>query len=115
MIGCVAALAALHAALTHSPILPSHLSQVLGTDDLFDYLDKYDLELDTNVESLMSSYSKKPWNRFVTPDNQHLASEDALKFLDGLLQYDHQKRLTAAEAMQHAYFAPVRAAEAARA
>ena len=88
---------------------------MLGTDDLFDYLDKYDLELDPNVESVMSSYSKKPWNRFVTPANQHLVSEDAMKFLDGLLQYDHQKRLTAEEAMAHPYFAPVRAAEAAAA
>ncbi len=88
---------------------------MLGTDDLFDYLDKYDLELDPNVESVMSSYSKKPWNRFVTPENQHLVSEDAMKFLDGLLQYDHQKRLTAEEAMAHPYFAPVRAAEAAAA
>lgn len=102
--------------VSHHFIFPNPLhifsSQVLGTDDLFDYLDKYDLELDPNVESIMSSYSKKPWNRFVTPDNVHLASEDAMKFLDGLLQYDHHKRLTAAEAMQHAYFAPVRAAEA---
>lgn len=60
---------------------------MLGTDDLFDYLDKYDLELDPNVESQLTAHSKKPWDRFVTRDNQHLVSQDAMKFLDGLLRY----------------------------
>ena len=59
---------------------------MLGTDDLFDYLEKYDLDLDANVESMMSSHSKKPWGRFITPDNAHLVSEDAMKFLDRLLK-----------------------------
>lgn len=87
------------------------VSQVLGTDDLFDYLDKYDLELDPNIESQMTSHSKKPWSRFVTHDNQHLASQDATNFLECLLKYDHQERITAKEAMAHPYFAPIRAVE----
>lgn len=31
-------------------------------------------------------------------------SPEALDLLDKLLRYDHQQRLTAAEAMQHPYF-----------
>ena len=34
-------------------------------------------------------------------------SPEALDFLDKLLRYDHQERLTALEAMEHAYFFPV--------
>jgi casein kinase II subunit alpha len=60
---------------------------VLGTDDLFDYLDKYDLELDPKVESLMTKHSKRPWDRFVAADNRHLVSAEAMSFLDGLLRY----------------------------
>lgn len=37
-------------------------------------------------------------------ENQHLVSPEALDFLDKLLRYDHQERLTAAEAMDHPYF-----------
>jgi len=33
---------------------------------------------------------------------------EAIDFLDKLLQYDHQARLTAREAMNHPYFYPVR-------
>lgn len=37
-------------------------------------------------------------------ENQHLVSTEALDFLDKLLRYDHQTRLTARDAMEHPYF-----------
>lgn len=40
-------------------------------------------------------------------ENQHLVSAESVDFLDKLLRYDHQERLTAKEAMQHPYFYPV--------
>lgn len=40
-------------------------------------------------------------------ENQHLVSTESVDFLDKLLRYDHQERLTAKEAMQHPYFYPV--------
>lgn len=49
-------------------------------------------------------HSRKRWERFVHNENQHLVSPEALDFLDRLLRYDHQERLTAKEAMDHAYF-----------
>lgn len=49
-------------------------------------------------------HSRKRWERFVHSDNQHLVSPEALDFLDKLLRYDHQIRLTAREAMDHPYF-----------
>jgi len=39
-------------------------------------------------------------------------SPEAIDFLDRLLRYDHQERLTAQEAMDHPYFKPVREREA---
>jgi casein kinase II subunit alpha len=41
-------------------------------------------------------------------------SPEAIDFLDRLLRYDHQERLTAVEAMAHPYFAPVREREGAQ-
>lgn len=49
-------------------------------------------------------HSRKRWERFVHSENQHLVSPEALDFLDKLLRYDHQMRLTACEAMDHPYF-----------
>ena len=49
-------------------------------------------------------HSRKRWERFVHSENQHLVSQEALDFLDKLLRYDHNDRLTAKEAMDHPYF-----------
>ena len=49
-------------------------------------------------------HSRKRWERFVHSENQHLVSPEAIDFLDKLLRYDHQERLTAREAMDHPYF-----------
>lgn len=53
---------------------------------------------------LSPRHSRKRWERFVHSENQHLVSPEALDFLDKLLRYDHQARLTAREAMEHPYF-----------
>ena len=47
----------------------------------------------------------------MTPENQHLVSAEAIDFIDKLLRYDHQERLTAREAQAHPYLAPVLAKE----
>jgi casein kinase II subunit alpha len=90
------------------------IAKVLGTDELYAYLSKYRIELDPHLESLIGRHSRKPWSKFVNADNQHLVSSEAIDFLDKLLRYDHQERLTSKEAQDEPYFAPVRqAAEAA--
>ncbi len=53
---------------------------------------------------MLFRHSRKRWERFVHSENQHLVSQEALDFLDKLLRYDHNERLTAKEAMDHPYF-----------
>ncbi|CAN0487458.1 unnamed protein product, partial [Discosporangium mesarthrocarpum] len=88
--------------------------QVLGTDELFNYLDRYDLELDPHFDGIMGRHSHRPWQKFINPENQHLVSEEAISFVGQLLRYDHQERLTARDAMGHAYFAPIRASSSSK-
>ncbi|XP_013928231.1 PREDICTED: casein kinase II subunit alpha-like, partial [Thamnophis sirtalis] len=57
-----------------------------------------------NYDQTFNGHSRKRWERFVHSENQHLVSPEALDFLDKLLRYDHQSRLTAREAMEHPYF-----------
>lgn len=84
------------------------ICKVLGTDELYIYLEKYEIELDPQYDDILGRYQRKPWGRFVTSENQRFVSSEAIDFLDRLLRYDHQERLTAREAMAHAYFDPVR-------
>ncbi|MEQ2290775.1 hypothetical protein AMECASPLE_006451 [Ameca splendens] len=83
------------------------IAKVLGTEELFGYLHKYHIELDTRFKDLLGQQSRKRWEQFIQSENQHLVSPEALDLLDKLLRYDHQQRLTAAEAMRHPYFYPV--------
>ncbi|CAG8638402.1 27910_t:CDS:2 [Gigaspora margarita] len=80
------------------------IARVLGTDELFAYLDKYDIELDTQYDDILGRYPRKQWNKFITSENQKFVSKEAIDFLDKLLRYDHQERLTPQEAMEHPYF-----------
>ncbi|TVY19014.1 Casein kinase II subunit alpha [Lachnellula arida] len=91
------------------------IAKVLGTEDLFDYLDKYEIELDQQYDDILGRFQKKSWHSFVNSENQRFVSNEAIDFLDKLLRYDHQERLTAKEAMAHPYFSPVRANEQGRA
>lgn len=58
--------------------------------------------------SLCPRPHRQPWRKFITEDNRHLVTPEALDLLSKLLTYDHQLRPTAAEAMAHEYFNPVR-------
>lgn len=88
------------------------IAKILGTHELNEYLAKYKLSMDSHFDDIMGTYSRKDWRIFVTKDNKHLVTDEALDLLGHLLVYDHQKRLTCQEAMQHKYFAPIRKQEA---
>lgn len=104
------------AALLLIPPPPPHpqvkIARVLGTDELNKYIKKYDLELDSHFDGLLTRFPAKPWARFITPENAHLATPEAIDFIDRLLRFDHVDRLTAKEALAHPWLAPVREAAA---
>lgn len=83
------------------------IARVLGTDDLYKYLDKYGITLGPEYEGL-GHYPRRPWTKFVNERNKDLVSDEALDFVDKILRYDHQERLTAKECMMHPYFDPIR-------
>jgi len=80
------------------------IAKVLGTEDLFSYMEKYGISLDKQFLDQIGRHQRKPWKKFVTNENKHLAQSDSIDFLDKLLRYDQVERLTAREAMQHHYF-----------
>jgi len=58
------------------------------------------------------THRRQPWRKFVNDDNRHLVTPEALDLLTKLLTYDHHARPTAAEAMAHDYFGPLRSGAA---
>jgi len=80
------------------------IAKVLGTDELYGYLEKYGLTIDGHLQSMVGRHTRKPWKKFVTNENKHISVPEAIDFLDKLLRYDPAERLTAQEAMEHPYF-----------
>ena len=93
---------------------------VLGTDDLWAFIQKYEVQLSNDVQRELSRYStgqyrqRQSWLTMATTTVRGVAnrypapSQDALALLDHLLVYDHEDRWTAQQAMQHTYFDIVR-------
>jgi len=81
------------------------IAKVLGTDELYAYLEKYGLTIDAHFQSLIGRHTRKPWKKFISVENKAIAGPEAIDFLDKLLRYDPAERLTAQEAMDHPYFA----------
>ena len=62
------------------------IAKVLGTDELYAYLESYDLELDPHFDGILGTHPRKPWEKFKTKENAHLVSDEAIDFLDKCLQ-----------------------------
>ncbi|KAH7830084.1 putative alpha subunit of casein kinase II [Monocercomonoides exilis] len=82
------------------------ITQVLGTEELENYIRKYELPFELTPE--LKGCEKKEWTSFITPECAHLCSADGIDLVDHLLRFDHQERLSAKEAMNHTFFDEVR-------
>lgn len=80
------------------------IAKVLGTEGLMSYVKKYGIKLSQDYDGILGNYSRKPWKSFVNNENRYLISDAVLDLIDKLLQYDHQLRPTAKEAMNHPFF-----------
>ncbi|GAA5897019.1 casein kinase II subunit alpha/alpha' [Sporobolomyces salmoneus] len=91
------------------------ITKILGTEALYDYLEKYEIELppefDVGGEHPIVGCPRKPWKKFINAENQKYISDEAIDLVDKLLQYDHVARPTAREAMEQPYFDQVRQAD----
>ena len=65
------------------------IAKVMGTNDLDEYLSKYNIDLDDEFDDILTTYHRKKWSYFVNSQNRHLISDDMLDFLDKCLVYDH--------------------------
>jgi casein kinase II subunit alpha len=83
------------------------ISEVLGTDDLLEYLRKYKLTLSHHYNNILKTCPKIQWERFVNDSNRHLVSHEGLDLLSKMLVYCREDRITAKEMLQHPYFYPV--------
>jgi casein kinase II subunit alpha len=92
----------------------SKIVSVLGSADLLTYCEKYGIKISPHIEIILSSYDngkRTSWLSFYHNGNLQncpIPSMSAIDLLDKLLVYDHEKRLSAKEALSHIFFEEVR-------
>ena len=83
--------------------------KVLGSDELFKYLKKYNLKLDPEIDICLGRTAKKPWNTFINEKNKIFAQDqNAIDLIDKCLQYDMQNRINIKQALKHDFFKHVK-------
>lgn len=82
--------------------------KVLGTAELYTYLNKYNIHLDESFRQMIGQHSRKAWQRFVNTENEYLVDSNAFDLLENCLKIDHMERISAKEALRHKYFAKTR-------
>jgi casein kinase II subunit alpha len=108
---------------------PDQLSKivaVLGTTDLLVYMRQFNVPVTPELQAILDRNDqhhahRQSWLDLYEQHNQHhhhqhdrseasrpVPPSDGLDLLDKLLIYNHQKRLTAQQALQHPFFDPVR-------
>ena len=82
------------------------IAKHFGYEEIEKFLNKYqgDCFLASKIKNKMKDYAKKSWDEYINEKNKYLISEDALDLLNKLLEIDHQKRITAKDALNHNYF-----------
>lgn len=86
--------------------------KILGSKKFFDYVEKYNIELDPVFDGKLEGHKGAPWGYFVKKSvNPELTTEDAIDLLENLLQYDHADRILPKDAMKHRYFDAIRPKE----
>lgn len=89
------------------------IAKVVGTTDVLDYVDKFNLKLAPQIDDKLQNFKKKPWDKFVSTQNQYLMQstdtmESLFDLLTRMLTVDHTMRITAREAILHPFFDEVR-------
>jgi hypothetical protein len=65
------------------------ITRVLGTEELFAYLNKYNIPLEVTLEKVLGDHRALKLASLVTQANAHLTTPDALDILTKMMQYDH--------------------------
>lgn len=66
------------------------IAKILGTRELYQYVAKYDIDMDNEDIERLGSLPRRPWTSFVNMENEETANAEAIDLLDGVLRYDHQ-------------------------
>ena len=67
-------------------------AEIMGSEDLDQYIAKYKLRLDKETVRLLGRYERHSWNEFVCESTKKFICDELFDYLDKTLVYDHNVR-----------------------
>ena len=61
----------------------------MGTEELFDYIGKYNITLETALEKVLGYHKSIKLSSLINEKNEHLTEPAALDLLEKMMRYDH--------------------------
>ncbi|KOS17055.1 Casein kinase II subunit alpha [Escovopsis weberi] len=80
------------------------IARVLGVRGLLNYIERYDLDSPEDMDGL-AELEERRWEELVNEENRGYVGDGALDVLEKLVRWDPKERWTAAQALEHPYFA----------
>jgi casein kinase II subunit alpha len=82
------------------------IAKHFGFNKINNFLEKYKGEcfLASKFIKKMKNYEEKNWDEYINEKNKYLINDDAIDFLNKLLEIDPEKRIKAKDALNHPYF-----------
>jgi len=80
------------------------ITKILGTNELFEYVIKYNLRLSNFFKEKENYYNPIKYSKIINKSNKDLATDEAIDLLKKMLVFDHNKRLLPKDLIKHKYF-----------
>ncbi|KAF5668389.1 hypothetical protein FHETE_5325 [Fusarium heterosporum] len=63
-------------------------ARVLGTESLHRFVAEFEIQMDQEDIGILRNHPRQPWREFVSSENQHLATEEAIDLVDRLVKFN---------------------------
>ena len=71
----------------------NQITKILGTEELYEYVNKYKIPLEIQLERILGSYKSVKLSSLVNSKNKHLASPEAINLVEKMMVYDHVDKI----------------------
>ncbi|KAJ4005640.1 hypothetical protein NW766_011194 [Fusarium irregulare] len=64
------------------------IAKILGSDRIYEFVERYEITMFPEDREALGHWDGEPWENFKNEDNRHLATTEAISFIDRLLRID---------------------------
>ena len=84
------------------------VADLVGGQGIIEYADSLHVDLEEETRIQLRKRKGSGWDRYIQKAGKSICPPEAIDLLNRMMAIDHRERITAAEALKHPYFDPLR-------